>query len=136
MTRIYENEMRRDEYKTLSRRRIYNTKYYAKRTEYNGISFDSAKEARHYAELDLLQKAGEISDLQRQVKYELIPTQRDPETKKVIERPCSYYADFVYKDKNGETVVEDVKSKATQTPQYKIKRKLMLEKYGIRIREV
>lgn len=117
-------------------RSFFNTKYYAKRTEYHGICFDSAKEARRYAELDLLQKAGEISDLQRQVKYELIPTQRDPETHKVIERPCSYYADFVYKDKNGETVVEDVKSRATQTPQYRIKRKLMLEKYGIQIREV
>lgn len=99
----------------------------------NGLWFDSMKEAKRYAELSLLQKAGKITDLQTQVKYELIPAQK--RNGKVIERAVNYIADFVYTE-NGETVVEDVKSPATKTPVYMLKRKLMLWEHGIQIREV
>ena len=102
------------------------SKYHAIKTTVNGILFDSKREAHRYYELLLLEKAGEISDLKLQVPYELIPKQKG-------ERACIYKADFVYRQ-NGETIVEDVKG--VRTDAYKIKRKLMLWRYGIRIREV
>ena len=110
------------------------TKYLNQKITLDGISFDSKKEARRYAELLLMQKAGEIYDLQRQVPFVLIPAQKD-ETGRVIERAVVYRADFVYTE-NGKTVVEDVKSEATKTREYVIKRKLMLYMCGIRIKEV
>lgn len=79
----------------------------------------------------LLEKAGAIQNLQRQVKYQLIPSQKI--AGKVVERACGYVADFVY-DQGGETVVED--TKGVKTPEYIIKRKLMLWVHGIRINEV
>nr|DAL90270.1 MAG TPA: Endonuclease [Caudoviricetes sp.] len=108
-------------------------KYGNKKTTLNGMTFDSKKEARRYSELLLLERAGAIHNLQTQVKYVLIPSQRDPVTGKVIERECAYKADFVYTE-NGETVVEDMKG--FRTKDYIIKRKLMLKVHGIRIREV
>lgn len=109
------------------------TKYNNKKITVDGQKFDSKKEARRYQELKLLEKAGEIHDLRTQVKFVLIHSQRDEETGKVIERECSYKADFVYEE-DGKTVVEDVKG--YRTKEYIIKRKLMLYRYGIRIREV
>lgn len=97
----------------------------------NGEKFDSAKEARRYGELVLLQRAKVISDLQRQVKFELIPAQKV--NGKMVERACTYVADFVYVE-NGEKVVEDTKGFSTKD--YIIKRKLMLYVHGIRIREM
>ena len=108
----------------------------------DGETYDSRKEFRRAKELELLERAGEISNVRRQVKYTLIPAQRGPEEigprggkrpGPLLERECSYIADFVYEE-NGETVVEDVKG--IRTPEYKIKRKLMLWIHGIRIREV
>jgi hypothetical protein len=110
------------------------TKYNNKKVTVDGQKFDSKKEANRYRELRLLEKAGEIKDLRTQVKFKLIPAQRDEATGKVIERECSYKADFVYYEEDGETVVEDVKG--FRTKEYIIKRKLMLYQYGIRIREV
>ena len=106
-------------------------KYYAHKTMTpDGIIHDSRKEADRWQELKLMERAGLISELQRQVRYELIPKQPG-------ERACYYVADFVYRDnRSGETVVEDVKSAATRTPEYVIKRKLMLYMLGIRIREI
>ena len=99
----------------------------------DGIAFDSAKEAQRWQELKLLERAGQIFELQRQVPFVLIPKQeRDG---KVIERAVVYKADFVYTE-NGQEVVEDVKSPATKTREYIIKRKLLLWQYGLRIREV
>lgn len=118
------------------------TKYHSKKVELDGIIFDSHKEAKRYRELTLLEKAGEINDLQRQVKFVLIPTQREPDTKgkrggtikgKVLERECAYIADFVYME-NGERVVED--TKGYKTKEYTIKRKLMLYIHNIRVKEV
>ena len=103
-------------------------KYLNKKCEINGIVFDSRKEARRYCELLLLVNGNYIKNLQRQVKYELIPKQDG-------ERACSYKADFVYHDaKTGKMVVEDTKGYRTEA--YKIKRKLMLYKYGIKITEI
>lgn len=106
-------------------------KYGNRKTTVDGVTYDSAKEARRGAELRLLERAGEITDLHRQVKYELLPAQR--RGGRVVERPVSYVADFVYKE-NGEEVVED--TKGMRTKEYIIKRKLMLWQYGIQIREV
>jgi dsDNA-specific endonuclease/ATPase MutS2 len=97
----------------------------------NGEAFDSAKEARRYGELVLLERAGQISDLKRQVRFELIPTQY--ENGKCVERAVHYVADFVYKD-NYKEIVED--AKGFRTKDYIIKRKLMLFIHGIRIKEV
>lgn len=118
------------------------TKYGAKKVVADGITFDSKKEYRRYCELKLLEKSGAISELQRQIKYILIPSQREPDTigprggvkkGKVIEKECAYIADFVYKE-NGQTIVED--TKGFRTTEYVIKRKMMLYVHGIRIREV
>ena len=89
---------------------------------------------RRWIELQLLLRAGKISDLRRQVPFELIPAQK--REGKVIERPVKYVADFVYRDSNGETVVEDAKSIATRTKEYVIKRNLMLWEFRLRVIEV
>ena len=105
-------------------------KYGAKKITIDGITFDSKKEANRYCELRLMEKAGYIENLKRQVRYTLIPKQEG-------ERACEYIADFVYRDsKTKEVVVEDVKSKATRTDAYIIKRKLMKYNFGITIKEV
>lgn len=119
-------------------------KYGARKVTKNGLIYDSKKEARRAGILEALEKAGAITDLRRQVKYVLIPTQREPDTigpkggrkpGKVIERECYYLADFVYTiTATGETVIED--TKGVRTKEYIIKRKLMLERFGIRIKEL
>ena len=99
----------------------------------DGIEHDSQAEAKRWIQLKLLERAGEIKDLKRQVKYVLIPSQK--EGKKTIERECAYIADFVYTDlKTGQTVVED--TKGFRTRDYTIKRKLMLWVHKIKIKEV
>jgi hypothetical protein len=107
------------------------SKYNSRKITKDGITFDSAKEYRRWCELSLLERAGTIQNLQRQVKFELIPSQRIDG--KVIERPCAYVADFVYIE-NGKKVVED--TKGFRTTDYIIKRKLMLWVHGIQIIEV
>lgn len=120
------------------------SKYKAHKTIVDGIEFDSKKEAKRYTELRLLERAGAITDLKRQVRYILIPAQREPDSVgkrggkikgKLLERECSYVADFVYRDvETGEWVVED--TKGMRTTDYIIKRKLMLYVHGIKIKEV
>lgn len=112
-------------------------KYHNKKVVVDGMKFDSKKESQRFLELSLMQRGGYISDLQRQVKYILIPSQKIDG--KVVEREVSYKADFVYKDNTtGKTVVEDVKGyKGGQAyALFKIKRKLMLYIHNIRIVEV
>ena len=129
------------------RRTAKTNKYNAKKVSVDGIEFDSKKEARRYQELLLLQKAGEIYMLERQKVYELLPAQREPDTVgkrgsvikgKLLERSVEYVADFVYTDKNGKTVVEDVKGfrEGGAYAVFVLKRKLMLYRYGIKIIEV
>ena len=122
-------------------------KYYNIKTKASdGSVFDSRKEARRYSQLLLLLKAGEITNLQRQVEYELIPNQyetyerysksgkRLKDGKRLVERKVVYVADFVYKDKSGAVIVED--TKGVRTKDYILKRKLMLYVHSIKISEV
>lgn len=122
------------------------SKYHSKKITRDGITFDSVKEYRRWYELVLLEKAGQISDLKRQVKFVLIPTQKETYTRhsektgkrltdgvRTLEHECSYIADFVYKV-NDKTIVED--TKGFRTADYIIKRKLMLYIHHICIKEV
>lgn len=111
--------------------RSFRSKYHSKKTVVDGIEFDSKKEANRFCELRLLERVGKVTDLQRQVKFELIPSQRVDG--KVVERACSYVADFVYMQ-DGKKVVED--TKGFKTADYIIKRKLMLWVHGIQIKEI
>ena len=91
------------------------------------MTYDSKKEALRHRELLLLERAGKITNLERQVKFELIPKQDG-------ERACTYVADFVYENVDtGERVVEDTKGFKTEV--YRIKKKLMLWVHNIRIIE-
>lgn len=111
-----------------------NSKYHAKKIEWNGERFDSKKEFYRYQELLLLQRAGKISNLKRQVKIPLLPSQKD-ENGKVIERAVTYIADFVYFDiEQNKAIVED--TKGVKTPEYILKRKMALYLNNIRIHEV
>ena len=108
-------------------------KYRNKKTEVDGILFDSLAEANHYGTLRMLEHNGEIRDLRLQVPYVLISGQRWSDGKK--HRDTVYKADFVYVDcETGETVVDDVKGFKTEA--YKIKRELMKDRYGIEVQEV
>lgn len=118
------------------------SKYGNRKITRDGMTFDSLKEYRRFCDLRLLEKAGAIQDLKRQVEYVLVPTLREPDTigkrggaikGKVVERKVSYIADFVYRE-NDEIVVED--TKGFKTKEYIIKRKLMLWLHNIKIREV
>lgn len=119
------------------------SKYGAEKTTVNGISFPSKKEARRYQELLLLQQAGKIAGLDLQVKYEIIPEHREPDSigprggrkkGKIIEPARYYVADFVYYDaRTDELVVEDCKGFKTDV--YRLKKALMYDRYKIRIKE-
>lgn len=119
------------------------SKYHAQKTLAYGIQFDSKREARRYQELKELEAMGEIYGIKMQVKFLLIPAQREPDSVgvrggkikgRLIEREVAYIADFTYYTKDDVFVVEDVKG--MRTPEYIIKRKLLLYLCGIRIKEV
>ncbi len=132
----------------MSRYRSKN-KYFSQKVKVNGETFASTKEYKRCRELLLLEKAGAITDLQKQVKFVLIPAQYETferygkngkslkDGKRLLEREVAYIADFVYFE-NGEKVVEDTKGykKGTAYDLFTIKRKLMLSVHGIRVREV
>ena len=117
-------------------------KYHNEKTDSLGIRFDSRKEARRYEALLLRLKDGEIRNLKLQRDFTLQEAYTTPEGERV--RAIRYRADFSYEELYPDTqqpagwraVVEDVKSRATRTREYIIKRKLMLEKYNIEIQEV
>lgn len=103
------------------------SKYHNKKVTVDGITFDSVKEASRWQELRLMERAGEIVGLVRQMKIELIP-------KTKLYRPVTYVCDFVYFDKRtGKTVYEDTKGMRTEI--YKLKRKLLYWRHGIEITE-
>ena len=102
------------------------SKYGAIKTDVDGIKFDSKHEAGRYRELRLLEQAGEITNLRLQVPYILFPEDEHG-------RALKYIADFVYNDNEGVQVVEDAKGHPTDV--YKIKRRLMAELKGIKIKE-
>ena len=124
-------------------------KYHNKTYTYDGIQFDSMKECRRYQELKLLEKAGKIKDLELQKTYELIPAQYEESTEtytkgihkgepkpgRLLERAVVYRADFAYIDcETGKYVVED--TKGFRTPEYILKRKMLLYIHGIKIKEI
>lgn len=121
------------------------SKYGSRKVTVDGDTYDSVKEYRRFKELSLLERAGAIQNLKRQVKYVLIPAQREFTSEidkkgnfkkgKLLERECAYIADFVYLDMStGRMTVED--TKGFKTKDYIIKRKLMLWVHGIQIKEV
>lgn len=93
-------------------------KYHNKKTKICGIVFDSKKEASRFMELEMLQRAGKISALERQKRFEVVPKTR-------TERAAFYVADFVYVA-DGRKTIEDVKSAITKkNPVYVLKKKLV-----------
>ena len=123
------------------RRKQMWSKYHAKKVSTPAGTFDSKREYERFVELACMEQAGKIQNLRRQVEYELIPEAREPDAVgpkggrkkgKIIERAVRYRADFVY-TQDGEEIVEDVKG--LRTKEYLLKRKLMLYRYGVRIRE-
>ena len=106
------------------------SKYHSRKVTNDGETFDSVKEYRRWCELKLLERAGQINGLERQKQFELIPSQRMGG--KVVERACNYIADFTYWQ-DDRFVVED--TKGFKTPEYRIKKKLLLYVHGIRIKE-
>ena len=111
------------------------TKYKNKKVVLNGITFDSQKEARRYRDLSLLERAGEINDLELQKAFilaESVKFESEPRRKPAVK----YVADFVYREK-GEIVVEDVKSEMTRKlAGYRLKKHLMKSVHGIEIKEI
>ena len=102
------------------------SKYFAKKTEYDGIVFDSKLEAARYKILKRYQEAGEITALEVQVDFPCVITV-EGEDKKI----CSYVADFRYK-RDGKVVVEDTKGIITQV--FPLKKKLVAALYpGLKI---
>lgn len=126
------------------RRYLKSRKYGNRKLVFGDSTFDSMKEYKRYLDLLQMQKEGKIKELQRQVKYLLIPAQREPETVgarggikkgKLLEREVAYFADFVYRLADTDTlVVED--TKGVRTTDYILKRKMMLYFHGIRIKEI
>ena len=109
------------------------SKYGNRKTEIDGIKFDSKHESLRYIELKYLERVGQIRGLQLQVPFELIPAQKD-ENGKVVERAVKYVADFVYYDHDGNLVVED--AKGMKTDAYKLKKKMLRYFKGFEIKEV
>lgn len=121
-------------------------KYGNHKVTFQGMKFDSELELARYLFLLNRQKEGKISDLRRQVEYCLIPPQyrteivqlktKAKEKQVLVERECAYKADFVY-ERDGKLVVEDVKgARFLMTADFKIKKKLLLYRYGIAIQIV
>lgn len=120
------------------------SKYGNKKAKHDGMVFDSRRERNRYIILSALQRAGEISDLRMQVTYELLPAIYEMEEKQLktkvkkvqrcAQRAVHYIADFVYKDKEGNEVVED--TKGMRTKEYLLKKKMMRALLGIQIKEI
>lgn len=126
------------------------SKFNARKVRRDGMEFDSQKEYRRFCELSLLERAGKISSLERQVKFELIPKQTERYERiskktgkrlsdgiRTLELPANYIADFVY-IRDGKRIVEDVKGykKGAAYELFVMKRKLMLLMHGIKVQEI
>lgn len=111
----------------------HRSKYGNVKTERAAIKFPSKKEARRYDELVGLQSAGVISDLRLQVEFTLQSAYTTPDGQRV--RAIRYLADFTY-NRDGEYIIEDVKSRPTRTPVYRMKKKMMADRLGLTVTEV
>jgi hypothetical protein len=122
------------------------SKYHSKKVTVDGITFDSKREANRYRELLLLERAGAISHLKRQVRFPLLPAvyeeyeryskvsgKRLTNGRRCIERAVFYVADFCY-TQDGKPIVEDVKGHRTK--EYILKRKMMRFFHGIEVKEI
>ena len=107
------------------------TKYHNRKAELDGIIFDSERERDRYAELKVLEKAGEIQGLALQPVFELVPAIK--ENGKIVQRAVTYKADFSYM-RNDEIVVED--AKGVKTDVYRLKKKLMRYRYHVVVQEI
>lgn len=114
-----------EEYKRLYANKGSRSKYRNRKVTVNGIKFDSQHEANRWCELKLMERSGMISELERQVKFELI-------AKSEHGRAINYIADFTYRQ-GGKTVIED--AKGFKTAVYKLKKRMMAE-MGLEIVEV
>lgn len=114
------------------------SKYHSRKAKRDSIEFDSKKEANRFDELMAMLRAGEIKNLKLQHTFTLQESYVTPDGERI--RAIKYVADFSYLRLdlygNWHPVVEDVKSKATRTPQYIMKRKMMQEKFGITVQEI
>lgn len=121
-------------------------KYGNKKVEYDGLKFDSKKEKDRYIFLKAQEKIGNIQDLQLQVKYELIPAikeeyvehlkTKDRVKTRTVQLAITYTCDFQYY-KNGELVIEDVKSSPKMlAKEYVLKKKILFALKGLKITEV
>lgn len=119
-------------------------KYHARKVNICGIEFDSKKEGMRWLLLKDMERTGEISDLRRQVPFELLPAiyrdvtvhlkTKDKVERKLVQRAVHYVADFVYTDREGRQIVED--TKGLRLPDYILKKKMMLALLGIEISEI
>lgn len=111
-------------------------KYRNRKVVVDGIVFDSRKEGQRWKELKVLESSGEIEKLERQVKFQLLPRQTGSDGK-VLERKVEYVADFVY-IRDGKVIVEDVKGYrgGGAYEVFKLKKKMMLYFFGIRVKEI
>lgn len=106
-------------------------KYRNKKVTYDGIKFDSMREASRYLELKMLEKSGHISNLELQKSFELIPTiKTDVETLRVTKYVCDF---FYYDNHRQEFIVEDVKGCVTK--EYQLKKKMFLTNYDFTLFE-
>ena len=120
------------------------TKYHNKKVKYAGLEFDSKKEMYRYIRLLSMQEEGLISELRLQVPIEIIPPVYDTievqlktkvkQVQKLVQKAAHYVADFVYKDKDGNEIVED--TKGFRTKEYLLKKKIMRAYLGITINEI
>ncbi len=127
--RIHENASKA----TRQRAPRHRNKYGAEPVEIDGRRFDSKAEGRRYMLLKDMERKGEITGLECQVSFTLVPEQIILGKK---ERPVRYVCDFRYTRKDGAVVVEDVKSGPTRTREYNVKRKLMWMVHKVAVVEV
>ena len=109
------------------------SKYNAQKTQVGGRVFDSKAEAKRYTELTYLAQAGEVIEIECQPKF-LLQEGYKKNGKSI--RPIYYVADFKVLYKDGHTEIEDVKSKATMTPLYRLKKKMFEKIYPYEIKEI
>lgn len=121
-------------------------KYGNSKVEFEGIKFDSKKEMQRFVILKEAEKKGIISNLELQIRFELIPAikeeyiehlkTKDKVKTRTLQLPITYTCDFRY-IKNGETIIEDVKASPSMLPkEFVLKEKLMFWKYGIKVRKI
>lgn len=110
-------------------------KFGAKKTVVDGILFDSKSEAKYFRELVLLKHGGIVTEIELQPAFVIVDAYRHPVTRKIV-RCSKYVADFRVTYASGHVEVVDVKTKATRTSTYLLKKKLFESRYGIGIVEI